>query len=276
MLATDHNDNKPTYSDYGQTTVDIGAPGGTDDTQNSYNIYSTKRGDDYRYLYGTSMATPHVSGVAALAWGKRYQLTPSQIRTRIINKRDYKSSLQNKCVANGRLNAYKVLYDSASPNGTPINLSGSPSAWEIIDLSWHDNSSNEIGFEIQRKKTGEASFSYIKSVDNNVTLYDDTTATGGIAIYYKVRAYNMAGNSSFSNTLTVTIPATIPAAPTDLYAPSPSPEFHVELTWTDNANNEKYYVVERRPLGSGIWTQVGMSGQNSTYSYGYSGSSRHL
>lgn len=62
VLSTDHDDNISSFSHYGLTSVDIGAPGGSG-TGGAEDIYSTRRYNDYRYLSGTSMASPHVAGV---------------------------------------------------------------------------------------------------------------------------------------------------------------------------------------------------------------------
>ncbi|MGB2844259.1 MAG: S8 family peptidase, partial [Candidatus Aminicenantaceae bacterium] len=168
VLSTDHNDDLSWFSHYGHSSVDIGAPGGSD-TGGVEDIYSTKRGNDYQYLCGTSMAAPHVTGVAALVLGICPLLSHSQLKTRILNKSDYLSSLNNKCVSSGRLNAYSVIYDpSPPPSAAPSNLSAIPTAWDIIRLTWQDNSNYEIGFEVKRKKAGEANFSHLKSVDDNV------------------------------------------------------------------------------------------------------------
>jgi len=56
VLSTDHNDILSSFSHYGKTTVDIGAPGGTNDGSNK-DIYSTVLGNNYAFYAGTSMAS---------------------------------------------------------------------------------------------------------------------------------------------------------------------------------------------------------------------------
>lgn len=65
-------------------------------------------------------------------------------------------------------------------------------------LSWVDNSDNEYGFEIERKLE-EGSYSQIGMVEENITIYDDTGLEPGTVYFYRVRAYNSAGNSDYSN-----------------------------------------------------------------------------
>jgi subtilisin family serine protease len=268
VLATDHNDNRSGFSNYGPISIDLGAPGGSGPGfPEVQNIYSTKRYDAYQFLYGTSMAVPHVAGVAALAWGKCPPLTWSQIKTRILNKVDVLGSLNNKCVSNGRLNAYKTIYDPSPPNGTPSSLNSEATAWDLIDLSWQDNSSNEIGFEIQRKRAGDPDFSYLKSVDGNVTYAQDTTATSGITFYYKVRAYNMAGLSSFSNQDDEVVPDTSPDPPGYLEGYFDWVNHQVELTWSDSSNNEQGFIIERRSEWEPSFQEIGSVGPNVTTFY---------
>src|SRR5439155_9678133 len=89
--ATDSSDTKPSWSNYG-TNVDIYAPG--------VNVISTVNRDvdggyrgtppspDYDSFSGTSMATPHVSGVAALVWSSSYGSSASSVISRILNNYD--------------------------------------------------------------------------------------------------------------------------------------------------------------------------------------------
>jgi subtilisin family serine protease len=80
VLSTDHNDNRSSFSHFGAISVDIGAPGGSG-TGSVEDIYSTKRGNAYQYMAGTSMAAPHVAGAAALVWGHRPNLSWDEVKS---------------------------------------------------------------------------------------------------------------------------------------------------------------------------------------------------
>ncbi len=77
--ATDSTDSRAYYSNYGANLA-VSAPGSS--------IYSTLMGGGYGYKSGTSMATPHVAGLAALVWSYAPSLTSSQIRDILQNTAD--------------------------------------------------------------------------------------------------------------------------------------------------------------------------------------------
>ncbi|MFQ6069936.1 MAG: S8 family serine peptidase [Candidatus Aminicenantales bacterium] len=268
VAATDPFDNLAGYSNYGLTTVDLGAPGGscypvyTDDEKED--IYSTKRYSAYQYMAGTSMAAPHVAGVAALVWGKPVKIWWDQVKEIIMESVDWLSSLSGKCVTGGRLNAYEAIYEPDLPDAAPSNLTAAPTAWEIIELNWEDNSCNEIGFEIQRQKEGEADFSYLDAAKENNSKYEDMTATAGITHTYKVRAYNLAGNTDFTSPVSAIIPTGPPLAPSSLDGWFSFQCLCVHLTWHDNANNEQGFKIERKSEYLPWWVEIAVVGPNTT------------
>ncbi|RYD01579.1 hypothetical protein N752_28810 [Desulforamulus aquiferis] len=67
-----------------------------------------------------------------------------------------------------------------------------------ITLTWLDNSKNETGFKIERKRPGEG-YKEIKTLGPNVTAYTDSSLANKIKYSYRVRAYNNAGESPYSN-----------------------------------------------------------------------------
>jgi subtilisin family serine protease len=101
VAATDHNDALANFSHYGLTSVDLGAPGS--------NIYSTIPRGNYGALSGTSMASPHVAGGAALVWSQNPTWTAQQVKNRLLDTTDPKPSLSGRTVSGGRLNLYNAL-----------------------------------------------------------------------------------------------------------------------------------------------------------------------
>ena len=99
---------------------------------------------------------------------------------------------------------------SVAPS-TPSGLSATATSSSQINLSWTDNSSNESGFKIERKTGSGGTYAEIATVSAGVTSYSSTGLTASTAYYYRVRAYNSCGNSSYSSEAS----ATTPAAPDD-------------------------------------------------------------
>src|SRR5207253_1469501 len=91
-----------------------------------------------------------------------------------------------------------------------ITTAGSPTQ---VNLSWTVNSTNQTGFKIERSGDG-TTFAQIATVGANVSTYTDSGLTASSTYFYRVRAYNSAGNSAYSNTASVTLVR--PAAPTNL------------------------------------------------------------
>jgi subtilisin family serine protease len=111
VAATDHNDALAIFalgaSNYGLRTVHVGAPGKS--------ILSTWTGNTYNTISGTSMATPHVTGLAALLKAHNPSRDWIAIRNLIFAGGDFKPSLDGKTVLERRINAFGSLGCSNTP-----------------------------------------------------------------------------------------------------------------------------------------------------------------
>ncbi len=101
VAAIDKTGALASFSQYGAETVDLGAPG--------VGVWSTTAFDSYSSYSGTSMATPHVTGGAALYAATRPGATAAQIKAAILNSAVPTGSLAGKTVTGGRLDANGAL-----------------------------------------------------------------------------------------------------------------------------------------------------------------------
>jgi hypothetical protein len=90
--------------------------------------------------------------------------------------------------------------NTASAPAAPSLLTAAPASSTSVDLSWMDNSSDETQFKIERTDDAGQNFTEIATVGANVTTYPDTGLTPMSAYTYQVRASNLVGDSSYSNT----------------------------------------------------------------------------
>ena len=85
-----------------------------------------------------------------------------------------------------------------TPPRTPSRLEAEPYGKGRIDLSWTDESSDELGFKIERRRESEDEYRQIATVDENSTTYEDTDLSRDTVYFYRIRAYNEAADSPYS------------------------------------------------------------------------------
>jgi hypothetical protein len=131
----------------------------------------------------------------------------------------------------------------------PTNLNASVISSSEINLIWIDNSDNEDGFKIERKESG-GTYSEIKTLLAGTTSYSDTGLNPNTTYYYRVRAFNSYGISSYSNEANATTmqAGNPPTAPTNLFASATS-KSEISLSWSDISDNEDGFKVERKVQG---------------------------
>jgi hypothetical protein len=133
-----------------------------------------------------------------------------------------------------------------APPADPTGLAAAAVSSSQINLSWTAGDATATGFKIERcAGAGCSDFAQVATTAGNVTGYNDTGLAASTSYNYRVQATNGAGNSDYSNIAGATTDAaTTPAAPTNLTATAVNSR-RINLAWSDNANNETGYRVER-------------------------------
>jgi subtilisin family serine protease len=252
VAAIGSNGSLGSFSNYGATTVDLAAPG--------VGIFSTQPNSAYGYLSGTSMATPHVTGAVALYAAAHPTASASEIRAAILSgaQQSPLPALAGKVATGGRLDvalSLSVTSSTTTPNA-PANLQVTGVTSASVSLSWEDNAIDEQGFHVERSSDGGNNWSPAGDAPMNATTFTDSGLAAGAPYSYRVSAYNGAGTSAPSNTVSATtdVPPPAPLAPTGLAITAVSPTT-ISLAWTDNAFDETGYTVQRS-LDGNNWSNV--------------------
>lgn len=118
------NDEISSFSNYGKRTVHVAAPGS--------NILSTTPNNTYKVMSGTSMATPHVSGVLGLLLAQEGRLPVNVVRERLMATTNPAQAYRRSTKAGGRVSVYNLLTDTRIPRPGPN------------EASWRTQSLNEV------------------------------------------------------------------------------------------------------------------------------------
>jgi hypothetical protein len=265
VAASDNNDARASFSNFGSGSVDLAAPGVT--------IYSPRLAT-YAYLNGTSMAAPHVAGVAALLLSLNPAWSYAQIRDRIFGTVRNLPAFKSITRTGGALDAHAAVNSAVVANQAPVVLITSPapdavvssttavtlsatatdpeSVLNLATLAWSSNLSGPLGTGATLSRTLTQGLHVITA-----SITDAGGRTGASSIRVSV---GVAGGTQPPLDALVT-PGNFAVTRVGTNA---------VLSWTDLSSSEFLTRVERQQLLNGVWSTpvtVAQIGRNvTTYS----------
>ena len=128
VAAINSRGNMAGFSNYGATQVDVAAPG--------VNILSTVRNGRYSSFSGTSMACPHVAGVAGLIATQYPDISNEELKARLLDTATPQDNLQGKVLSGGRVDAAAALESDDTPPSAPSQMSATSVDYRRAQLSF--------------------------------------------------------------------------------------------------------------------------------------------
>ena len=120
--------------------------------------------------------------------------------------------------------------------------------------------SMKSGTRIERSVGSNANYAFLTNVGTNITAFTDTGLLDGTQYYYRVRAFNTGGSSTYSNEQSA---VTTLNSPTALTATTVSSS-QIDLTWTNTSLSEDGYKIEQSPVDDLHFTEIATVGPNVT------------
>lgn len=223
VASSTHKDIKAQYSNFG-TWIDITAPGGETYETGREGVLSTLPGNKYGYFMGTSMACPHVSGVAGLVLSRfsRAGFRPEMLRERLLRSVDDIDALNAEYagkLGTGRMNAALALsqHQPVPPEAvTDLAVAGKDVG--EITLTWTspaDKNDFVVAYDLRYSTAPitPSNFNAAKKVTGIPSpkppgtreTFTVKNLSGGILFYFAIRSVDFEGNiSPISNVVSET------------------------------------------------------------------------
>ena len=313
VAATNRNGSRAYYSNYG-ATVEISAPGGETNVASSNGVLSTLNtgpqgpiADTYTYYQGTSMAAPHVAGVASLLYSLNPSLTPAQVLailqstvtsfpagstcntsncgSGIVNAGAAVAAVPNPPILNKKvylplvLNSYPPI--PAAPDAPVLNAIANGDGDGNYAVSWNA-AAGATGYLLQEDDNAAFSSPETRYAGSSTSWNATGKAVG--AYTYRVQASNTWGVSGWSNVVSVVVQPTanngINGRVTYKGAAAAGIELQLRFyngsTWSTAATTTtdgdgRYRFTGAASLGAGqqYYVRFGPNNTNSSYVYSW-------
>jgi hypothetical protein len=157
-----------------------------------------------------------------------------------------------------------IVVKSTSLPPAPFGLSLVRLSQNLVNLAWQDSASSVNGYELWRKEGSNGVYQKIRDIPAGSFNTNDQLPYSTVTYFYKIRSYNSAGKSPYSNETSTSGSGGSGSviAPSNLKATALGTS-KVLLTWQDNSNNENYFRIERKTSWSDF-QQVGVVPFNTT------------
>lgn len=257
VSAIDSSGSLAWYSNYG-SAVDVAAPG-SDILSCGISGYNS-----YVYMSGTSMASPHVSAIAAM-----YRLmypTAGPAKIQELVKRyttDVGSSGKDDYYGYGIPKLSKAM--SVKVDKTSLGTATASGTSEVR-LTWK-KVSGAAGYYVYRKVPG-GSWARIKTISSgSTTAYRDTNLQPGTKYIYTVRAYKKVGSKVYLGDYNTTGISAITGLSTPVLKSAASVDYNsIRVNWTP-VKNAMGYRIYRRTSTNGSWQRIGRVTKQSSSSF---------
>jgi Fibronectin type III domain/Beta-galactosidase len=172
----------------------------------------------------------------------------------------YEADLKDSTLSS-TISAAKTLLTASPPApAAPNNLTATSGGPFVINLTWHDNASNELGYRIEYKIGASGTYELLTTLGPNSTATSLTSLLEGTQYYYRLQGVNAGGFSAYSGEKSATTDLRAPKS-LSLTALSSS---KVRLNWTDKSDTESGFKIERSRLNDTNYSQIATVGTNTT------------